>query len=81
MIVVILASILGLWLAGNRLPVGWGLAAAAHLLCLPYALSSGQPGFALTVAAFGLVHLRNYRKNRAHLHDGLMYVRRKQRRL
>jgi hypothetical protein len=37
MIVVILAGILGLWLAGNRHPAGWGLAAAAHLLWLPYA--------------------------------------------
>jgi hypothetical protein len=61
MILVIFAGVLGLWLAGNRLPAGWGLAAAAHLLWLPYALSSGQAGFALAVAAFGLVCLRNYR--------------------
>ena len=61
MIVVILAGILGLWLAGNRLPAGWGLTAAAHLLWLPYALAAGQPGFALAVAAFGMICLRNYR--------------------
>ena len=62
MILVILAGVAGLWLAGNRLPAGWGLAAAAHLLWLPYALGSGQPGFALAVAAFGLVSLRKYRR-------------------
>jgi hypothetical protein len=60
MILVILAGVLGLWLAGGRHPAGWGLA-AAHLLWLPYALAAGQPGFALAVAAFGLVSLRNYR--------------------
>jgi hypothetical protein len=64
MILVILAGVAGLWLAGNRLPAGWGLAATAHLLWLPYALGSGQPGFALAVAAFGLVCLRNYRWSR-----------------
>ena len=42
MIVVILAGILGLWLAGNHHPAGWGLAAAAHLLWLPYALAAGR---------------------------------------
>lgn len=47
----------GLWLAG------WGLAAAAHLLWLPYALAAGQPGFALAVAAFGLICLTNCRRN------------------
>jgi hypothetical protein len=35
MILVVAAGVLGLWLAGNRVPVGWGLAAAAHLLWLP----------------------------------------------
>ena len=53
MIVVILAGILGLWLAGNRHAAGWGLAAAAHLLLLPYALAANQPGFALAVAPSG----------------------------
>ena len=59
-----MAGLLGLWLAGNRLPAGWGLAAAAHLLWLPYVLAAGQPGFALAVVAFGLVCLRNYRNGR-----------------
>ena len=62
MIMVILAGLVGFWLAGNRHPAGWGLAAAGHLLWLPYALAAGQPGFALAVAAFGLVCLQNYRK-------------------
>ena len=78
MIVVILAGILGLWLAGNRLPAGWGLAAAAHLLWLPYALAAGQPGFALAVIAFGLVCLRNYRNGQRYA--GLLHVRRVPRR-
>ena len=39
-----------------------GLAAAAHLLWLPYALGSRQAGFVLAVAAFGLVSLRNHRR-------------------
>jgi len=78
MIVVVLAGILGLWLAGNHHPAGWGLAAAAHLLWLPYALGAGQPGFALAVAAFGLVCLRNYRNGQRYA--GLLHVRRVRRR-
>jgi hypothetical protein len=78
MTVVILAGILGLWLAGNRLPAGWGLAAAAHLLWLPYALAAGQPGFALAVVVFGLVCLRNYRNGQRYA--GLLHVRRVPRR-
>jgi hypothetical protein len=38
MILVILVGMAGLWLAGNRLPVGWTLVAVACLLWLPYAL-------------------------------------------
>ena len=78
MIVVILAGILGLGLAGKYHPAGWGLAAAAHLLWLPYALAAGQPGFALAVAAFGLVCLRNYRNGQRYA--GLLPVRRVRRR-
>jgi hypothetical protein len=78
MIVVILAGILGLWLAGNHHPAGWGLAAVAHLLWLPYALASRQTGFALAVAAFGLVCLRNYLNGQRYA--GLLHVRRVRRR-
>jgi hypothetical protein len=78
MILVILAGIAGLWLAGNRMPAGWGLAAAAHLLWLPYALGSGQPGFALAVAAFGLTCVRNYRTGQRYA--GLLHARRVRRR-
>jgi hypothetical protein len=77
MIVVILAGIFGLWLAGSRLPAGWGLAAAAHLLWLPYALAVGQPGFALAVGGFGLVCLRNYRNARLVPHAGQLFSRRR----
>jgi hypothetical protein len=78
MILVIFAGVLGLWLAGNRFPVGWALVAGAHLLWLPWALGSRQYGFALTVAAFGLVALRNYRKSRSArlAHVGLLGNRR-----
>ena len=63
MILVILVGVAGLWLVGKWHPAGWGLAAAAHLLWLPYALAASQPGFVLAVAAFGVVSLRNHRKN------------------
>jgi hypothetical protein len=62
MILVILVGMAGLWLAGNWQPVGWTLVAVACLLWLPYALAAGQPGFALAVAAFAAVSLRNHRK-------------------
>jgi hypothetical protein len=78
MILVTLAGILGLWLAGNHQPAGWGVAAAAHLLWLAYALAAGQPGFALAVAAFGLVCLRNYRSGQRSA--GLLHARYRQRR-
>ena len=74
MIVVILVGVLGLWLAGNRHPAGWALAAGAHLLWLPWALGSRQYGFGLAVAAFGLVALRNYRNGQRHA--GRLYPRR-----
>jgi hypothetical protein len=64
MILIIVLGVAGLWLAGNHHPAGWGLAAAAHLLWLPWALASRQYGFAVTVAALGLVALRNYRRLR-----------------
>ena len=35
MIVVILAGIFGLWLAGNHHPAGWGLAAGAYYCGCP----------------------------------------------
>jgi hypothetical protein len=53
------------------------LAAAVHLLWLPYALAAGQLGFALAVAAFGLVCLRNCRLGR---HAGLLWLGRRERR-
>jgi hypothetical protein len=75
MILVILAGMAGLWLAGNHHRAGWGLAAAAHLLWLPYALAAGQPGVALAVAAFGLICLRNYRCDRRQYRAGLLTPR------
>jgi hypothetical protein len=62
MILVILVGMVGLWLAGNWQPVGWTLVAVACLLWLPYALAAGQPSFALAVATFAAVSLRNHRK-------------------
>ncbi len=62
MILVILVGMVGLWLAGNWQPVGWTLVAVACLLWLPYALAAGRPGFALAVAAFAVVSLRNHRR-------------------
>jgi hypothetical protein len=78
MILVILLGVVGLWLAGNQHPASWGLAAAAHLLWLPYALAAGRPGFALAVAAFGLICLRNYRNGPRYA--GLLRPRRVHRR-
>jgi hypothetical protein len=78
MIFVIAVGVLGLWLAGNRLPAGWALVAGTHLLWLPYALDSRQYGFALAVGAFGLVSLRNYRSGQRHA--GSWVSRRRQRR-
>jgi hypothetical protein len=74
MILVILLGVVGLWLAGNHHPAGWGLAAVAHLLWLPYALAAGQAGFALAVGAFGLACLHNYRNGQRYA--GLRYHRR-----
>jgi hypothetical protein len=77
MILVILAGTVGLWLAGNRLPAGWGLATAAYLLWLPYALATGEGGFALAVVVFGLICLRNYRRGRTQPGAGLPTLRRR----
>jgi hypothetical protein len=76
MILVILVGMAGLWLVGTRHPAGWGLAAAAHLLWLPYALAAGQPGFALAVATFGLMCMWNYRRLRLEPRNGSISRRR-----
>ena len=72
MILVILVGMAGLWLAGNRHPAGWGLAAVAHLLWLPYTLAARQPGFALAFTVLGLVCLGNYRRSISTLPGRLM---------
>lgn len=57
------------WLAWQVLQADKPVSGTGHYddrLWLPYALGSGQAGFALAVAAFGLVCLRNYRLTREH---------------
>jgi hypothetical protein len=64
MLGVALAAGIGLWLAGNRVRVGWTLAALAHGLWLADALVARQYALATPVVVCGLVCVRNARAGR-----------------
>lgn len=55
-----IAGLLGAYLAGKKLAVGWLVRAGAQLLWLPYAVISRQWGFIVTGLAFFAVYGRNW---------------------
>lgn len=53
-------GLLGAYLAGRKLAVGWLIRLAAQVLWVAYALISHQWGFIATAVAFGVVYGRNW---------------------
>lgn len=53
-------GIAGIWLAGRKDPRGWLLGLLMQLLWAVYAIATGQPGFLVTAAGYGLVYGRNW---------------------
>lgn len=53
-------GILGLYLAGKRLAVGWLVGVLAQVPWLVYAVVTRQWGFIATAVAYGAVYTRNF---------------------
>jgi hypothetical protein len=56
------ASLLGLWITGNKMRVGWLVSLASEGLWFTYALVSRQYGFISMSVVFSAVHIRNWLK-------------------
>lgn len=54
------AGLTVLWLAGNRRRFAWALGVAIQGLWATYAITTDQPGFLVSVAAYGTVYARNW---------------------
>ncbi|GGK32331.1 hypothetical protein GCM10010124_26400 [Pilimelia terevasa] len=61
-------GITGLWLAGSGRRAGWAIGIASQALWLAYAVATSQWGFLASVAGYGAVHVRNWRRWRATEH-------------
>lgn len=56
------ASLLGLWLTGNKRREGWLVALASEGLWAAYGALTRQYGFIAMSLAFAAMHVRNWRK-------------------
>jgi hypothetical protein len=65
--VLMAVGVTGLWVAGRRPAVGWGIGVAAQVLWVAYALATAQLGFLVSAGVYGSVYLANWR--RAHRVD------------
>lgn len=55
-------GILGIYLAGRKLWIGWAVGVGAQALWLAYALVTAQWGFIITAVAYAWVYGSNWRK-------------------
>ena len=53
-------GILGIYMAGNKSPLGWAVSFGAQLLWVVFAIVTGQLGFILSAVAYGTIYGRNY---------------------
>ena len=54
-------GILGLWLAGRKMAIGWAVGLGAQVLWIAYALATGQPGFIVSALGYGAIYAKNLR--------------------
>jgi hypothetical protein len=63
-------GVTGLWFAGRKNKVGWGIGIAAQVLWFTYAVVTAQWGFIVSCVAYGWVYCRNFlawhRESRSH---------------
>lgn len=53
-------GVLGLWLAGKRMKVGWLIALANEALWLAYTIATAQWGFLIAIVVYSFVYLKNW---------------------
>jgi len=53
-------GVTGLYFAGRRRALGWGIGVAAQALWIAYALVTKQHGFVLSAGAYGFVYGKNF---------------------
>ena len=54
-------GVTGLYFAGRKRALGWGIGFGAQVLWVAYALSTGQHGFLASAFAYGWVYAKNFR--------------------
>ncbi|MFF3092280.1 hypothetical protein [Streptomyces cyaneofuscatus] len=54
-------GVTGLYFAGRKRALGWGIGLGAQLLWIAYALATKQYGFLVSAFAYGWVYGRNFR--------------------
>jgi hypothetical protein len=55
-----LVGVLGLWLAGSKLALGWLVGLLAQVLWVAYAIATRQWGFLASAGVYGAVYVRNW---------------------
>lgn len=55
-------GILGIWLAGRKSHIGWGIGLGAQFLWIAFAIHTEQYGFILSAVAYGFIYALNWRK-------------------
>jgi hypothetical protein len=58
-------GVFGLYLAGQKLKVGWAVGLGAQTLWISYAIATRQWGFIFSAFAYGWVYARNWLRWRA----------------
>ncbi|MFI0530306.1 hypothetical protein ACH3XX_09680 [Streptomyces scabiei] len=53
-------GVTGLYFAGRKCALGWGIGLGAQLLWVAYALSTQQYGFLVSAVAYGWVYAKNF---------------------
>jgi len=54
-------GVTGLWIAGSKRRLGWGIGISAQVLWVSYAVATQQWGFIASALAYGFVYVRNWR--------------------
>lgn len=54
-------GVTGLYFAGRKRALGWGIGLGAQLLWVAYAVTTHQYGFLFSAFAYGWVYARNFR--------------------
>lgn len=53
-------GVLGLFLAGKRMKIGWLVALSNEVLWLAYTIATAQWGFLIAISIYSFVYVQNY---------------------